>query len=283
MKKTLLCLILLINNTRSNDVTVLKTLQIKYYQELTTKQIIKELNIPKKYSKIEFSSIPTLTYIGTKEYFLFASDFKNEIKTYSFAINVIDDVPPIIYGPEIIYLNNDTLLDSSIILNHYSAYDEIDKNVQIFIEEINEYKTYFNVKIYAKDKSNNITQNKIKIIKNPNNYSLYIRSNLELTIIKNKIYHKNELINELIKTMQIEKVKFQEIRINNNLDYIKYDSTGIQNIDVDLKYNNNIKTINIKLNVIDNQQNNKEKIKMILINIYRYFINLLSRGKYEKN
>lgn len=282
MNKILLCLMLLTNNMQ-NDVTYLKTLQIKYYQELTTTQLLKELNIPIRFNKIEFSSIPTFSSIGIKEYYLYASNLKNEYKTYSFTINVIDDIPPTIYGPEILYLENNTILDNSIILNNYNAYDEIDKNVPIFIEEISEYKTYYNVKLYTKDKSENIAQNKIKIIKNSNDFSIYIKNELELTIVKNKKYYGDELINELIKTMQIENVNYQEIIINSNSNYIQYESTGINNIDIDIKYNNHIYKINVKLNVIDNTNNGLDNLKHIVSNIYKKIIDFLSRGKNEKN
>lgn len=275
-------IILLIANiltlTKNNMVSTLETINVKYYSPLTNEELIKQLNIPIHFKNYEFNVLPTYSEIGANKYYLYLLDLNDNFLTYEFTINVIDDIPPLILGPEIIYLNSPNLPHIDLIINRYYSYDEIDKSLPIFIEETNynePNKSEYYIKIYSHDKSNNITKKNIDIIITERDYSLFYIQNPSITLNKNTIYTPLDIIKILQNNYLLE--KHENIKItSNNIQNIKYEETGIYSLSVELEFNEKIYNLNISINVIEEKNN-----KPIIVKIIKYIIKIIKQIKWR--
>ncbi len=273
MKLLLLCLLL--NQNIHFQKENVKIIYVPYYERLTNDEIIKQLEITKEYDKFEFNIQPTFSYIGTKDYILYAIDKKGNQDIYDFKINIYDDVPPSIYGPnEIILKDNKTNIN--LLLNYYTSNDEIDGYLKTFIEETsyskNEYKSSYYIKLISEDKSKNIARKTIKIFIDNNNYSFYYKKNPSITMYKRKKYYPNDFIKILKETNQLENVKFDDYYLYNSTNnYFYEEKTGIYQKQLFIKQKDNEVILDISINVID--ENIKEE--PIVYKLIRLIIKLI--------
>jgi len=94
-------------------------------------------NYLNKLKDVEITDLETVeedNFIGKRRFKVKATDMSNNVATLESEVNVIDDIKPVISGEDEICINAGYNLTNEEILSHYSAYDEIDGNTDVAIE-----------------------------------------------------------------------------------------------------------------------------------------------------
>lgn len=107
--------------------------------------------------------------IATHTLTVFAEDFSGNEVSQQEEIEIFDDIPPVIDGPEEVNTGNSSVLSKEEILANFSASDEIDgsTNVEIIYDDYTKnYKKLGEYKVVVKstDKSSNSSQKELRVV-----------------------------------------------------------------------------------------------------------------------
>ncbi len=239
-----------------------------YMNNLNYDNFINEFKIDLKYKSYSFDKCPNFYSIGTTKGTLYLED-RSMIYLINYKLKIIDDVPPLLFGPSKLILNKSNLSIDNLIQN-YIAYDEIDHDLKISIQEHNYDKNvnegnYFFI-LFTQDKSKNSTSKKVNVTIKKN--TIY-ENNLDfkLTLEKKSFYYESEII-EILKNKHLLNNQNVQYHYLNLTEKNIFSSTGIKNISL---ASDDLKTkINIQLNVID-------KIETKQSIFYSFFKNLFEK------
>lgn len=193
--------------------------------------------------------------IGFTNEKIFIETSSNKSGWTYFLLNIIDDIPPIIKGPNKLIFSNKNIPNIDEILFYYISEDEIDGKCDIYFEDIFDSNTK-SITLKSKDKSNNIAIKEIKILYQ-NQQSYWLIDNPILTISNRDFIPANKIIEKLMQEQMLEAFSFIYARYNDDYYYNNYFVTGIfeTSIDIYLYTQVNPLTIDFSLNIISEDNN----------------------------
>lgn len=239
----------------------------KYYELVTEKEFLENFELT---NIDEYLFIPSLDFfhLGEKNYIL---QVKSDLKYIEkeFILNIIDDIPPSIYGPEKVYINTPFNVDN--ILNYYVAKDDFEGIVKVKISDFDQEKLAnekeCNIELYAEDNTKNIAYKKVKAYLSNKDYSLFYKDNIEISIDKSTLITAANIIDILIKNDCLEHITQFEI-VSFDIDNINSNRIGKYPCKIVIRYENNDYEIDIMINIIE-IQNNKESLIDKIINFIK--------------
>lgn len=262
-------------------------IKFSYKTKLTKQDILQQFEIKDNYSyqpNVEITGIEfdKINQIGTYPIKLTVSDSSNNIETYQTEIQILDDIPPTIEGPDTINTTIETVLSSQDILDQFEIKDEIDTSTKINIDDSsyqNNCKSIgkYSVKIKAIDISGNSAEKVVTINVSDTSGPVFYINKDELTYIEGETIDTNNLLYQLIQLGYIPnssyisaKLTSNEIDLTNKLTSGKYNAI--------LEYTNSDLTKNylqLKINVIDKFKSSTPSFLDKIIEFIKSFFNKL--------
>lgn len=193
--------------------------------------------------------------IGFTNEKIFIETSSNKSGWTYFLLNIIDDIPPIIKGPNKLIFSNKNIPNIDEILSYYISEDEIDGKCDIYFEDIFDSNTK-NITLKSKDKSNNIAIKEIKILYQ-NQQSYWLIDNPILTISNRDFIPANKIIEKLMQEQMLESFSFIYARYNDDYYCNNYFVTGIFETSIDIYLYTQVDplTIDFSLNIISEDNN----------------------------
>jgi len=276
-------------------------LSYTYYSGVKEEDIIKQFifddnNTPNSRLIIYFTRKLELDYPIHRVETICCKDQDKNVTTLDFDLLIYDDIPPKIYGPSDFVFTPYNAKDIQEIISEYYAIDEIDKRVNIEIENDgysnNKHKIgiyYINIK--ASDQSGNADYKRIAINIKDEKPNIFYLENANIKVSSNKFVTPDDMVKLLIANNYLDNISYINASYQNS-DYPSYYQViGIYPTRLIILVNDTIMSkIDISLNIIVTEENKKaasenscnpfiECIKRIYYKIINFFSNLLFKDK----
>lgn len=207
--------------------------------------------------------VPSLNFnlLGETKYIIHAENKHYEIE-YSFTIEIIDDIPPSIFGVDQLILdNNNHKFDT--VLGFFKGYDDYDGYLDVNIKDYDD----DSLTLYCLDSSSNEATKKVELIYQGTNYNLYFKQDAQLNFYQGEIITPIKLIEKMKENNYIENIT------NYSVAYLKKDdeinNLGKHEVLLELIYKNETYNIPLIVNVLQN--NKRTTLIARIINFFKNF------------
>ena len=256
---------------------------LSYQNNLREIDIYRKFKIPSRnlVEKHYFDSPLTLDYPHTSNHILYLEDKDNNIKGHPFTLEIIDDISPIIYGPNIIEYDYQLLPSTTEFLKNYTSYDEIDLSLPISIdrniEDIVTKPGSYTFTLTSEDYSYNISSKLISLkVKDTKKVPFHINEYVVKTKV-NEYLSPEMLSNSLIKQCFLENKEYSSYTYILDEYSNNYHKEGVY-LSI-LQIIDDYHIIEIKVKFINEKEvlHNKTSLIDILINSCKNFISWISK------
>lgn len=275
-------------------------LSYTYHSGVKEEDIIKQFifddnNTPNSSLIIYFTRKLELDYPIHRVETICCKDQDKNITTLDFDLLIYDDIPPRIYGPFDFIFTPYNAKDIQEIISEYYAIDEIDKRVNIEIENdgysASKHKTgTYYIDIKATDKAGNADRRKITIYIKDEKPNVFYLENVNIKVSSQQFVTPDEMVKLLIKNNYLDNISYINASYLTS-DYPNYyEMIGIYPTKLIILVNDTIMSkIEININIIVTEENKKdtsddsrnpfiECIKRIYNKLIDFFKNLFFRN-----
>ena len=187
------------------------TKEISYKTQLNDQVLLENFAISDNYSRgvkevkiknCDYSSLGT--FIGTFESDVEATDYSNNVTTINSSVEIVDDVAPVITGPDEVNLNANDPYSRERFLSLFTAVDEIDGEVEMYYV-FDDYfenatkKGVYDVAIQAKDSHNNIVEFRIRVYVDDTDGPVFYVKESTITTTSNKPLSPMKILESLVR------------------------------------------------------------------------------------
>lgn len=258
-------------------------IKISYQNNLTEDDIYRKFKIPSKHLIKDhyFDSNLILNYPHTSNHILYLIDKENNIYQHNFTLNIIDDISPLIYGPDILEFDYKLLPSTEELLQYYTSYDEIDLYLQLEIdlqlEDIITKPGKYVFNLSSQDYSCNFISKPISLnITSLDKEPYHIKRITKRTMI-NHYVSPEDMMKELISRNLIENKKYEKCHYISDEYSSNYNKEGVYMSTLELTHSYHTIKINIKFLNEKEALNDKTSLISSIVNFFKKIFNLISQ------